>query len=147
MRVVDANVLVYSVDEDSPHHAAARSWMDEALSGSEGVVLPWLCLLAFLRVTTHPRLYDHPLSIDQAVDLVEDWLGAPPVRTNAPTGAGALAPRLRRALNDLGVGGNLVNDAYLAALATSCGAAIVSFDSDFSRFTDLVWVNPATAGR
>ncbi|MDR1442322.1 MAG: hypothetical protein LBJ02_08055 [Bifidobacteriaceae bacterium] len=42
-----------------------------------------------------------------------------------------------RALNDIGLGGNLVNDAYLAALALACGGAVVSFDSDFARFPDL----------
>ncbi|MCL2454032.1 MAG: PIN domain-containing protein [Micrococcales bacterium] len=141
MKLVDANVLIYSVDSDCTHHDAARRWMDEALSDSERVVLPWLCLVAFVRITTHPRLYDHPLTITQALDIVDAWLSAPPVRTDVPTAG--LVGRLRQALEQTGVGGNLVNDAYLAALAITVGADLVSFDTDFARFSDLTWINPA----
>ena len=142
MNVVDANVLIYSVNADARHHRAARQWMDTALSGSQTVVLPWLCLLAFLRITTHPRIYDHPLTVEQALDAVDDWLNAPPVRTDLP--AHDLPRRLRQALEQSGVGGNSVNDAYLAALALGLRARLISFDTDFARFSGLVWVNPTS---
>jgi len=140
VKLVDANVLIYSVDSDSARHDAARRWMDQALSGPEHVVLPWLCLVAFVRITTHPRLYDHPLTVGQALDTVDAWLSAPPVRTDVPTTG--LAGRLRQALNQTGAGGNLVNDAYLAALALTLGADLVSFDTDFARFSGLRWIDP-----
>jgi toxin-antitoxin system PIN domain toxin len=141
VKLVDANVLIYSVDSDCPHHQAAQTWIDDALSGSEVVVLPWLCLVAFLRITTHSRLYEHPLSVEQACDAVDAWLAAPPVRTDVPVAG--VAGRLRKALTQTGVGGNTVNDAYLAALAISLGAGLVSFDTDFARFPGLTWTNPA----
>jgi toxin-antitoxin system PIN domain toxin len=141
VKIVDANVLIYSVDQDARHHFSAKAWMSSALAGGETVVLPWLCLLAFVRITTHPRIFDRPLSIDQALDAVEAWLGAPPVCTAPPTQP--LLATWRGLLGRVGVGGNLVNDAYLAALAVAADAELVSFDSDFSRFPGLKWVLPA----
>jgi len=141
VKLVDANVLVYSIDSDGQHHSKARRWMDQALSSPEPVVLPWLCLLAFVRITTNPRLYERPLTVDQALDVVERWLAAPAVRTDIASGG--VLPRLRQALKQSGVGGNTVNDAYLAALALEVGAELVSFDTDFARFEGLTWTNPA----
>ncbi|MCL2781325.1 MAG: PIN domain-containing protein [Actinomycetia bacterium] len=144
MKVLDANVLIYSVDADCAHHEAARRWIDTALSGAEPIVMPWLCLVAFVRITTHPRLYEHPLAASQALDAVDRWLGSPATRTDVP--AAGLAGRLRQALEATGVGGNTVNDAWLAALAVSLDAELVSFDTDFARFPSLTWVNPAASG-
>jgi toxin-antitoxin system PIN domain toxin len=141
VKVVDANVLIYSIDQSCQHHQTARQWMDQTLSGQEPVVLPWLCLVAFVRITTHPRLYQHPLTIDAALDSVEDWLAAPAARADVPTGG--LVRQLRQALTATGVGGNTVNDAYLAALAITLDAQLVSFDTDFARFPSLNWFNPA----
>jgi len=140
--VVDANVLIYSVNDAAPHHETARRWIDKALSGSRSVLLPWLCLVAFVRITTHPRIYKYPLTLKQALDAVDDWLNAPPVQTDVPVRG--LSRNLREALEHSGVGGNSVNDAYLAAMALSLGASLVSFDTDFARFPGLDWVNPAT---
>lgn len=77
MKVVDANVLLYAVDRQSPQHRVAKGWIDQALSGSEAIVLPWLSLLAFVRISTHPSIYDRPLTVDQACDVVDQWLRAP----------------------------------------------------------------------
>lgn len=141
MKVVDANVLIYAVDEASPHHLAAYSWLNDALSHVEPVVIPWLCLLAFIRITTHPRLSASPLSANQAMDIVDGWLASPAVRTDHPIPR--LASSLRRNLGNTGVGGNLVNDAWLAALAVESDATLVSFDNDFQRFPNVRWLNPA----
>mgnify|MGYP002738327906 CR=1 FL=1 len=140
MKLVDANVLLYATDESAPQHAVAKSWLDSAMSGSETVLLPWICLLAFVRLATHQAIYDRPLSAAQALDIVEKWQGQPNVMTPEPD---LLQPkRMLTLLDATGAGGNLVNDAYLAALAQQFGATVVTFDSDFGRFPGIDWATP-----
>lgn len=144
MKVVDANVLLYAVDASAEHHADAKAWLDGALSGTESIVLPWICLLAFVRISTHPSIYPTPLPPARALDVVDAWLG----RTNVLTGDVGVrhAERLREMLLATGTGGNLVNDAHLAALAVEYGAAVVTFDSDFERFPGVEWMRPRRQG-
>jgi len=132
VKLVDANVLLYAVNSDARHHDAARRWLDEALVGDESVGLPWLCLIAFTRLATHPAVFPAPLSPDDALDQVRDWLAAPAV---VPCPPGVRHVGLwREALRQAGVGGNLVNDAHLAALAIEHNATVVTYDTDFARF-------------
>lgn len=132
MKVVDANVLLYAVNEDADRHEASRRWLDGALSGRDTVGFAWIALLAFVRLSTKAELFPAPLSPEAALDRVEAWLQAPPAVVLEPT---VDHPRvLRRLLHDLGAGGNLVNDAHLAALAVQHRCTIVSFDNDFDRF-------------
>jgi len=140
MKVVDANVLIYSVDESSTYHLQARQWMDNALSSNETVVIPWICLLTFVRITTNHNFNQNPLTFTEALDYVDDWLGAPPVMTE--TLQTSISDTLRQLIDDAQGGPNIVNDAYLAALAIVNKAELVSFDRDFSRFTGLSWVVP-----
>ncbi|HEX6390659.1 MAG TPA: type II toxin-antitoxin system VapC family toxin [Solirubrobacteraceae bacterium] len=135
MVIVDANVLLYARNADARQHATARTWLDGALSGAEGVGLPWVSLLAFLRIATNPRATAVPLTAEAATAQVERWLAAPSAITVAPTArhAAILAGLLQQA----GTAGNLVTDAHLAALAIEHGATIVSFDRDFGRFAGL----------
>ncbi len=74
MIVVDVNLLIYVVNEDSPDHKNAKPWLEAAVSGTETVGLPWIVLLAFLRLTTRPGLFQKPLSVDAAFDVVDAWL-------------------------------------------------------------------------
>ncbi|MGI8613920.1 MAG: type II toxin-antitoxin system VapC family toxin [Nocardioidaceae bacterium] len=135
MQIVDANVLLYAVNRDSPHHRSARRWLDNALSGADAVGFSWMVVLAFLRLTTHPRVFPQALSLDQAVDVVEQWLAQPATMIIEPT------PRhlnlLAALLADAGVAANHVNDAHLAALALEHRAQLVSFDRDFHRYEGL----------
>lgn len=132
MVIVDANVLLYAVNEDAPHHEVARTWLDGALAGSGGVGFPWVVLLAFLRIATNPRILPAPMAMAEAVAQVGAWLAAPPAVVVEPTTRhlGVLGGLL----DDLATGANLVNDAHLAALAIERDAHIVSFDRDFARF-------------
>ncbi|MGI8729710.1 MAG: TA system VapC family ribonuclease toxin, partial [Solirubrobacteraceae bacterium] len=75
--IVDANVLLYAVNTATRHHAASRAWLDGALSGTEVVGLPWLSLVAFMRVATNPRALPAPLSVDDATDQLTRWLDEP----------------------------------------------------------------------
>lgn len=143
MKLVDANVLLYAVDTSAPRHEEARQWLDGALSGAETVILPWPCLLAFLRISTHPGIYPHPLTAEQAVDVVAAWTQRPNVVTSTPSTRHAES--LGRLLEATGVGGNLVNDAHIAALAIAHAATVVTFDSDFGRFPGVRWEAPGAS--
>jgi toxin-antitoxin system PIN domain toxin len=140
--LVDANLLLYAVDSSSPFHRRASTWLESALNGAQRVALPWQSLAAFLRISTNPRAWDHPLDPQTATDLVADWLGAGPVWTPEP-GPG-YAEILLGLLTRYQVQGGLVSDAQLAALAIEYGLTVYSADTDFARFTDLTWVNPTS---
>lgn len=140
MRVVDANVLIYAVNEDAQHHNASRRWLDDALGGNDTVGLSWLVLLAFVRLSTKRVLFENPLGIDEALDQVQAWIAAPGGVVIGP--GPAHADLLRRTLVDAGVGVNLVNDAHLAALALEHHADVVSYDNDFARFAGVRWHTP-----
>lgn len=138
--LVDANILLYATDADSPFHEPARAWMEDALNGSRRVAIPWISLAAFLRIATHPRASREPLQPSVAWEFVEGWLAADPVWTPAP-GAGH-ASILGRLVTEMDLRGNLVSDAVLAAVCIEFGLDIVSADSDFARFTEINWINP-----
>ncbi|MEZ5330599.1 MAG: TA system VapC family ribonuclease toxin [Thermoanaerobaculia bacterium] len=140
MILVDANLLIYAVNADSAHHAAARRWWEETLSGTTPVGLAWSVLLAFLRITTRAGIFERPLSADRALATVDSWLDQPFVRAVGP-GPGHWAI-LRVLLRDAGTAGNLTADANLAALALELRSPLYSTDSDFGRFPGLEHVNP-----
>lgn len=141
MRLVDANVLLYAVDEDAERHRESKAWLDRALGRTETILLPWVSLLAFLRISTHPSVYESPLTIDQAAGVVDAWLARPMVVTPEPDARHA--QRLRELLDGIGRGGNLVNDAHLAALAVQHNAVVMTFDNDFGRFAGVRWERPS----
>ena len=85
MILVDANILLYAEDELSPRHTVARAWWDTQLSGRSPVCLCWTVLGAFIRIGTNPRVFDHPLSLDQAISRVQSWIEQPAVRIVSPT--------------------------------------------------------------
>lgn len=138
--LVDANLLLYAVDSSSTFHRAASTWLESVLNGAQRVALPWQSLTAFLRISTHPRAWDHPLDPPTAADLVADWLHVSTVWIPEP-GPG-YAEILLGLLSRYQVRGNLVTDAQLAALAIEHGLTIYSADTDFARFTEMTWVNP-----
>ena len=140
MQIVDANVLLYAVNERSEQHDDAKGWLDRALSGRETVGFTWIALMAFVRLTTHPRVFPDPLSIEDAATIVRTWLAQPTAVVVEPTTRHIDV--LEGFLSDLGTAGNLVNDAHLAALAVEHGADIVSFDADFSRLEGVRWITP-----
>lgn len=140
MILIDANLLVYAVDADSPHHTAARRFIEEALSGDESVGLAWIVILAFLRITTRAGILRRQLSPEAALAYVDQWLAQDCVNTVIP------GPQhwalLRTLLNAAGTAGNLTSDAHLAALAIEQGATLCSTDGDFARFPGIRYANP-----
>ena len=77
MKLVDANLLLYATDERSPRHRSAREWLEARLAGDEPVAFAWAVLLAFLRLSTNPRVFEHPLSAERAFDVIQAWLAQP----------------------------------------------------------------------
>jgi uncharacterized protein len=140
VKLVDANVLLYAVNTDAQRHEASRRWLDRSLSGDDTVAFAWIALLAFVRLVTKAGLFPRPLTVDQALDRVRAWLAAGPAVVVEPTADHPAV--LRRVLQDVGVGGNLVNDAHLAALALEHRCVVVSWDHDFSRFPGVAWEQP-----
>lgn len=140
MKLVDANVLLYAVNEDAPRHDEARAWLDGALSGGATVGFAWIVVLAFVRLVTKDGLFPSPLSVDEAMDRVDAWLAQPSAVVVEPTGRHATL--VRTLLAPLGSGGNLVSDAHLAALAIEHGGEVVSYDRDFGRFEGVRWEQP-----
>jgi toxin-antitoxin system PIN domain toxin len=138
--LVDVNLLIYAIDADSPHHARARRWLEETLSGDSWVALPWTVILAFLRITTRSGILRNPLPPQDAIDYVDSWLRQPYVR--AVASGEHHWPVLRSLLQASGMAGNLTSDAHLAALALEHGCTIASADNDFRRFAGVTHLNP-----
>ncbi len=138
--LVDANILLYSVDRSSQYHEQAKAWMADALNGARRIGLPWMSLTAFVRIATNPRASRNALTPKDAWQFVQDWLDAPAAWTPNP-GRGH-REILGRLLVDHDVRAGLVTDAVLAALCIEHGLQIVSADSDFARFTEIGWLNP-----
>jgi toxin-antitoxin system PIN domain toxin len=138
--LVDANLLIYAVDRDSPHHVRAKTWLEDVLSGTTPVGLAWVVILAFIRITTRAGILSQPLAADRALAYVHEWLAQPYVTAVAP---GEHHWQLvRNLLTTTGTAGNLVGDAHLAATAIEHGATIYSTDYDFGRFAGVAHVNP-----
>ena len=138
--LVDANVLLFAVDATSRFHEAAGSWLTDRLNGPRRVGLPWQSLTAFLRISTHPRASERPLTPEEAWSYVDDWLGAG--ASWIPLPAARHAEILRGLVTAYGLTGNLISDAHLAALAIEHGLTICSADTDFARFTEVRWEDP-----
>ena len=142
MKIPDANLLLYAVNEDAAQYPKAKAWLREVLSGSEPVGFDWTVLVAFLRISTRAGVFSRPLSLDQACEFLALWLDQPCAEIVDP--AERHLEVLRSLLGPLGTAGNLTTDAHLAALALEQGAELCSCDSDFGRFPGLRWTNPLT---
>ena len=140
MIVPDLNLLIYAYNDDAPLYASARSWWEGLMNGTERVGTPWVVAAGFVRLMTQPNVLNDPFTPDEAIDTVEKWFRLPHV---APLNPGTEHLRLMRgAVAAAGVGGDLVTDAHIAALAMEYQAEVHSNDMDFSRFPGLRWRNP-----
>ncbi len=143
MKLLDANILLYAYHSGAPEHPACRRWLEEALNGWQPLLLPWVTILAFLRISTNLRVFRTPLTMAEATDAVQSWLAQPVVQLLHPgerhwdTLCGLLAGAQ--------ISGHLVADAHLAALALENGATLCTTDRDFSRFPGLKLLNPLAA--
>ena len=142
MIVVDANLLIYAYDLDSAHHKKSLSWLEGVLSGVEAAGLPWQSVSAFLRVVTNRRLSGMRVTVEQAVQVVEEWLQQPNVQILVPGDQHWSV--LRRMILEGRASGPLVSDAQIAALTIEYGGVLYTADRYFARFPGLRWKNPLT---
>ena len=140
MIVPDTNLLIYAYDESSSHFAGAREWWEDVLSGNRVTGIPWVVVLAFTRLVTHPGICANPMAVEDVRDRVDRWLTFDHVRLLSPTDR--TISLFFDLLEGVGTGGNLSTDAMIAALALEHGGCVHSNDADFGRFPDLMVSNP-----
>lgn len=140
MIAIDVNVLVYAYRSDSQDHSRYGRWLESIVNGEAAYGLSDLVLSGFLRVVTNPRAFRNP-------DPMSDALAFAETLRRQPNAVG-LEPGARHwgiftsFCKSAGVKGNLVADAYLAALAVESGSEWITTDRDFARFTGLRWRHP-----
>src|SRR4029453_10440941 len=132
MIVPDANLLIFAYTAPSPPHRPARRWVEDGLSGPEPVGVPWIVMLAFVRLISHPTLLEHPLTVRETEACVRQWLDCDHVRLLDPRER--TSERFFSLLDEAGLGGNLATDALIAAHAEEYSATVHSTDRDFDRF-------------
>ena len=140
MVLPDVNVLVYAHREDTASHGACRAWLEGVVNGDEAYAISDLVLSGFVRVVTHPKVFKRPSKVADAFAFAEQLLEQPNCVRVEP------GPRhwdiFKRLCLEVGAKGNLVPDAYLAAIAIESGCEWISTDRDFSRFRGLRWRHP-----
>ena len=137
MVLPDVNVMVYAHREDTALHAACRGWLEGVVNGDEAFGLSDLVLSGFVRVATHPRVFAKPSPLADALDFTEQLRSRP---NCVPVAPGVRHWEIFRTLcTEAGAKGNLVPDAFLAAMAIEAGCEWITTDRDFSRFKGLRW--------
>ena len=141
MIAIDTNVLVYARRTEAPYHKEALRLLHDLASGQRPWALTWVCIYEFLRIVTHPRVFNPPTELDTALGDVESLLDSPSLQM---LGEGpAHAKLMRRVLVDGKATGNLAHDGHVAALLLEHGVTeIWTADRDFKRFAGLRAVDP-----
>ena len=140
MRLPDVNILVYAHREDSPHHTQALKWLEDLIDSDEAFAMSELAFSGFLRIVTHPKIFNPPSSFKDALYFIQQIREQP--------NCIIVSPQERhwgiftKLCNDANAKGNLIPDAYHAALAIETGSEWISTDRDFSRFSGLRWSAP-----
>jgi len=138
--LLDANVLVYACRRDAERHAESRDWLADALGGDEPVGIYPETFAAVVRITTHTRVWKQPISVADALSFCDAVRAAPStVIVQAGDNHWSIFTTL---CNEAAVKGNLVMDAWLAAIAIENGCTLVTTDTDFARFRGLRWKLP-----
>lgn len=140
MILPDVNVLVYAFRQDGPEYPMYRHWLESTVGSDAAFGLADLVLSGFLRVVTHPRVFSYPTPIRTALAFTEELRAMPNAVPVSP------GPRhwsiFHRLCSNAGAKGNLVPDAFLAALAIESGSEWITTDRGFSRFPGLRWRHP-----
>lgn len=140
MNLLDVNVLVYAVRQDADRHQEYRSWLMELVNGDAAFGLSEQVLAGVLRIVTHPRVFKNPSPFADVIRFVDDLLRNPLCRIIRPSERHwHLFVRL---CEDADARGNLIMDAWHAALAIESGCTWITTDRDFARFPGLRWRHP-----
>jgi toxin-antitoxin system PIN domain toxin len=136
----DVNVLVYAFRPDAVDHARYREALEDVVAGDTPIALPDAVATGFVRIVTHPRIFARPDSVPDALEFVDALRSQPHCVSLGPGGRHWRI--FSRLCLEAGARGNLVPDAYLAALAIESGSEIVTADRGFARFPGLRWRHP-----
>ena len=140
MLLFDANVLVYAFRQDIPDSDRYAVWLEDIINSEMAFAVSDLVLSGFIRIVTHPRILSPPATMDEALAFTETIRSQPQCVTVSP------GPRhwriFTRLCKQAGARGNLVPDAYLAAMAIESGSEWITTDRDFARFPGLRWRHP-----
>ena len=140
MILPDVNVLVYAHREDAANHTSYRTWLESVVNGDEAYGISEHVLSGFVRVVTHPKVFNKPSPLADALAFA-DQLRESPNSVRVEPGARHW-DLFRRLCMEIGARGNLIPDAYLAAMAIESGCEWITTDRDFSRFSGLRWRHP-----
>ena len=140
MMLLDVNILVNAHRKDAPHHSALKGWLEDLINGDQAYGIADAVLSGFLRIVTHTAIFNPPSAMSDALEFCKEVRDQPHCVHISP------GPRHWEVFTDLcrqsGVKGNLVPDAYLAALAIESGSEWITTDRDYTRFTRLRWRHP-----
>lgn len=141
MILPDVNVLVYAFRSDAEGHAAYKRWLEDTVNSPAAYAVSPQVLSSLVRITTHPRIFARPSRLAHALDFCDQLMQQPNATIVEP------GPRHWSIFRALCIGakasGNLVQDAWLAALAMEYGCDWVTTDRDFARFPGLSWRTPS----
>ena len=144
MRLIDVNVLVYAYRADAPDHERFRDWLENLRGGEEPYAVSDVVLSGFLRIVTHPKVFSPPSKIEAALQFAQALRESP--NCIAATPGARHWSLFEKLCRDSHAMGNLVPDAYLAALAIESGSELVTADRGFGRFRGLRWRHPLESG-
>jgi len=138
---VDVNILLYASDSGSNGHTKAAAFLRSVADGDETCYVAWITVMSYLRMATHPRIFDAPLSPSDAQGNIERLFGSPHVRCLSE--AEGFWKVYREVARGTPVRGNLVPDAHLAAILKQHGIRrLYTHDRDFLKFPFLQVVDP-----
>lgn len=140
MIAVDTNILVYAHREDSPWYSRAFNKIKFLAEQSKSWVIPWPCIHEFIAIVTHPKIFNPPTTLEEAIFQVESWLESPTLRL---IGEGDhYWDHLKKTLMEGKIIGPMVHDMRVASICQESGVTVLwSADRDFSR-CNLKVLNP-----
>jgi toxin-antitoxin system PIN domain toxin len=141
MILPDVNVLIYAFRQDVPQHAICRPWLDRIIQSDTRFGVTPLALGAVVRITTNPRTYVTPSTIEEAFGFCEDLLGQPHCQVVEP--GDRHWNIFRQLCVNTDTRGPRVTDAWFAALSIEWGCEWITLDRDYARFPGLKWQAPA----
>lgn len=146
MIVVDTNVLIYAHREETPHHKESLDWLRYLSEGTQPWGIPVFCIGEFVRVVTHPRVFDPPTTLSQALKALDQLIASPTLRVLAP--GERYVPHFVECVRQADARGNLAFDAQIAAVCREHGASsLLTLDRDFARFPGFVTIPPTEPPR
>jgi uncharacterized protein len=139
--LADVNVLIYAFRQDSSHHTACKAWLEGTIAGNARFAVSPLVLSGVIRITTNPKAYREPSTLEEAFGFCSDLLSQPHCQIVRS------GDRHWQIFTELcletGIRGSDISDAWFAALAIEHGCTLITYDRGFARFSGLDWKLPA----